>query len=116
MHWIGTDALSGCAPHQSQKRASALFKRKHFEQVIIVPVGLGANGMETVACTCCYSFHRKSNEFSRMEIHEWNFTGDVVGMSLLSQIMHVRKCMGFVALHCGHKIFVFEEKKKFSFQ
>ena len=51
-----------------------------------------------------------------MEIHEWNFTGDVVGMSLLSQIMHVRKCMGFVALHCGHKIFVFEEKKKFSFQ
>ena len=49
---MGTEALSGCAPHQSQKRASALFRRKHFEQVIIVPVGLGAKGMETVAWTC----------------------------------------------------------------
>jgi len=33
-------------------------------------------------------------------------TGDVVAMSLFSQIIHVRKCMGFVALQCGHKIFV----------
>ena len=49
VHCTGTEARSGCAPHQSQKRASALFKRKHFEHVIIVPFGLGANGMDTVA-------------------------------------------------------------------
>jgi hypothetical protein len=34
------------------------------------------------------------------------YTGDVVGINLLSQMIQVRKCMGFVALHCGHKIFV----------
>jgi hypothetical protein len=34
------------------------------------------------------------------------FTGDVVDISLFSQIIHVRKCVGFVALQCGHKIFV----------
>lgn len=45
VHAIGTGIRSGCAPHQSQNRASELFKRKHFEQVIIivsdgfVPVG-----------------------------------------------------------------------------
>jgi hypothetical protein len=39
------------------------------------------------------------------------FTGDVVGINLLSQIIQVRKCMGFVALHCGHKIFVLNKIK-----
>lgn len=49
VHCNGTEDFSGWAPHQSQKRASALFKRKHFEHVIIVPIGLGAKGTETVA-------------------------------------------------------------------
>ena len=79
MHWIGTDALSGCAPHQSQKRASALFKRKHFEQVIIVPVGLGANGMETVACTCCYHSIEKA-----MNSLVWKFMNGILPVMSLA--------------------------------
>ena len=47
---IGMGMRSGCAPHQSQNRASGLFKRKHFEHVIItVPDPFGSIGTETDA-------------------------------------------------------------------
>jgi hypothetical protein len=50
--------------------------------------------------------------FFKREKETLEFTGDVVGINLLSQIIQVRKCTGFVALHCGHKIFVLNEQKK----
>jgi len=48
--------------------------------------------------------------FKRKRINN-EFTGDVVGINLLSHIIQVRKCTGFVALHCGHKIFVLNKNK-----
>lgn len=45
-----------------------------------------------------------------------DITGDVVGINLLSHIIHVRKCIGFDALHCGHKILVFKENYIFKFK
>jgi hypothetical protein len=55
---------------------------------------------------------KKRRQIFKKEKNKKNeFTGDVVGISLLSHIIQVRKCMGFDALHCGHKIFVLNKKE-----
>jgi len=53
---------------------------------------------------------KKKTNLQKGKEQKNEFTGDVVGISLLSHIIQVRKCMGFDALHCGHKIFVLNKK------
>ena len=43
VHETGIEGFSGYDPHQSQNRASILFTREHFEQVIIVSVSMGTD-------------------------------------------------------------------------
>ncbi len=54
---------------------------------------------------------KKKDKYSKTKRIKNEFTGDVVGINLLSQIIQVRKCTGFVALQCGHKIFVLNKRK-----
>ncbi len=69
VHWIDIDILSGCAPHQSQKRASALFKREHLEHVIIAAGALCAVGTETDARICYRNQIRNSKARQQFEFY-----------------------------------------------